>query len=293
MLKIERKAVEFVEKKLFLICVLFLSLLALYLRRIAVWWNYDAIGSYFDMHENYTQTATYFLIVRLVQYLPLLPAHSIKYLAALSDFGVAAMTTYLLGKNADDRKRLIFYTVCLFSPVLFLRGVIWAQLDSVAILFLLIGYALYSVRKKIGKGGARWFALLSAAVSIALCPHLFLVVLLYLWKNEGKQRDFWCDLLVLTGVGLAIQFASALLIGASWKEGVLSGVRFLTYHPESGALYENGEEWLLQMVYLYSPVGTVLTALATGRHKLSYGWAALTQIVAAVLYGANLFVALP
>lgn len=65
MLKIERKLIEFVEKHLSLLCALFSILLALYLRKLAVWWNYGAVSSYFDMHEHDTHTVTYYLVVRL------------------------------------------------------------------------------------------------------------------------------------------------------------------------------------------------------------------------------------
>lgn len=293
MLKAERKLVEFVEKHLFLLCILLLSLLALYLRKVAVWWNYDAIVTNFDKHKNYTQTAAYFLILRLIQYLPLLPVHSIKWMAGLADFGVAGLVTYLLGRGADHRKQLIFYTVILFSPVLYLRGIIWAQTDSVALLLLLSGYLLYDKKKKENKKAGMRLALVPVVAAIALCPCLFLVVLLYLWKGEGAQRDFWCDVILLTLGGLLVQLVCALLTGEPWKEGPLSCIRFLTYHPESGALYNNAAEWLLQMIYLYSPAAMVLTAFAAGKRRISYGWTISITIVSTVLYGANLFTSLP
>lgn len=282
MLKWERKLIEFVEKHMCLLCALFLSILALYLRKVAVWWTYDSLSSYFDMHENYTGTAAYFLIVNMVQYLPVIPGHSIKWLAGLSDFGVAVLIVYLLGSEIDDRKRLIFYTACLYSPVIFMRGIIWAQMDSAAVLLLLAGYALYGKKAQC--------ALVLAIGAVALCPYLFPAVLLYLWKKERNTKELWPKVLFFTFGGLLVQTVSALLIGERWTEGVLSGVRFLTYHPESGMLYEDAGQWMLQMIYLYSPAAAVLTALAAGKGKLSYSWTIMIHIVAAVLYGANLFV---
>lgn len=289
MLKIERRLIEFVEKHMCLLGALLLSLLALYLRKIAVWWNYESIGAYFDMHENFTQTSVYFALVRLVQYFPVLPVHSIKWLAGLADFGVAGLTVSMLGHEADDRKRLIFYTVILFSPVLFLRGIIWAQLDSVAILLLMTGYVMYcGKRSKNNKIGMR-IAYVPVIAAVSLCPYLLPIVVLYLWKKEKGQKEFWINVLLLLSGSLVLQLLCTPVIGRPWLEGIFSGIRFLSYHPESGALYVDAGEWLLQLMYLYSAAAAVLTALAAGKHRISYGWTVLIQAAAALLYGVKLF----
>lgn len=292
MLKIERRLLELAEKHMLPLSALLLSLLALYLRKTAVWWNYENIGVYFDLHENHTQTAAYYLLVRLVQYLPLLPVHSIKWLAGISDFGVAGLVVYLLGKEADGRKKLIFYVVCVFSPVLFLRGIIWAQLDSFAVLLLLAGYALQSGKNR-KRRAAGCLALVSVIGAVSLCPHLFLIVLVYLWRNNERQRSFWIQAASVVAGGLSVQLISALLIGEAWTEGLYSAIRFLMYHPESGVRYKDAAEWIQHMIYLYSPVAAVLTALAAARHRITYNWTIGIQIVAAALYGSVLFTELP
>lgn len=288
MLKLERRLLEFAEKHMLLLSALFLSLLALYLRKTAVWWNYENIVSYFDLHENHTQTAAYYLLVRLVQFLPLLPVHSIKWLAGISDFGVAGLVVYLLGKEVHGGKRLIFYVVCLFSPVLFLRGIIWAQLDSLAVGLLLLGYILHSRRQK-NKRAISLPALVTVIAAIALCPYLYLAMFFYLWQVEERKQVFWTCVAAVTAGSLLVQSACAMLIGEALIDGLYSGIRFLTYHPESGILYDNGTEWVLQMVYLYSPVAAVSTILAAGKHRLSYNWTIVIQIVGTLLYGSVLF----
>lgn len=288
MLKIERKLLELAEKYMILLSALFLSFLALYLRKIGVWWNYENIAAYFDLHEYHTHTSAYYLLVRLVQYLPLLPVHSIKWLAGISDFGVAGLVVYLLGKETDGRKKLIFYVVCVFSPVLFLRGIIWAQLDSFAVLLLLAAYALQSGKKQKRRADG-CLALTSVIGAISLCPYLFLIVLFYLWKNNERQQSFWIQIVSVVAGGMLVQFISASLVGEAWTDGLYSTIRFLTYHSESGMRYEDATEWLLHMIYLYSPVAAVLTALAAARHRLSYNWTIGIQIVVTVLYGSVLF----
>lgn len=287
--KIERKLIEFVEKHMLVLCALFVSFLALYLRKVAVWWHYGAAASYFDMHENYTQTVTYYLLVRLSQYLPLLPLHSFKWMSGLADFGVAGLVTYLLGREADAAKRLIFFVACLFSPVLFLRGITWGQIDSVAIFLLLIGYALYTGKKSENGKYRRRLALIPAVCAVSLCPWLFLIVLLYLWRREERQQDFWCGILFLTAGIFALQLVSALFLQIPWKESFYSLVRFLTYHPESGVRYDNAVEWMFEIACVYGPAASVLTMLAAGRRRFPYAGAILIQIMAAVFYGAYLF----
>lgn len=289
MLKIERKLIDFIEKHMYLLGTLLCTLLALYLRKMAVWWNYGANISYFDMHSNYTQTVTYYLLVRLTQYLPLLPLHSIKWLAGLADFGIAGVAVYLLGREANASKRLIFFIACLFSPILFLRGITWGQIDSVGILLLLTGYVLHERNREKNEKCKKWAALAPVIFAVALCPWLLLIVILYMCHTENRQQDFWIrTFLLIIGV-FAIQLLSAALLQGSWKESFFTLVRFLTYHPESGEQYDNIIDWLLQLLCLYGPAASILTLLAAGRRKFSYIWAILIQIIATVLCGAYLF----
>lgn len=290
--KIERKLLEFLEKHMLLLSALIFSLLALYLRKTGVWWRYENIDAYFDLHENHTYTSAYYMLIRLIQYLPFLPLYSIKWLAGVSDFGVAGLVVYLLGKETDGRKKLIFYVVSIFSPVLFLRGIIWAQLDSFAVLLLLAGYALQSGKKKRGRF-YDCFALISVIGGVSLCPYLFLIVLFYLWQKNERQQNFWLQTAFVVTGGLLVQLVSAYLMNEAWTEGLFSTVRFLTYHPVSGMKYEDATEWLINMIILYSPVASVLTALAAARHRFSYNWTIVIQIVATVLYGSVLFTELP
>lgn len=289
MLRIERKLIEFVERHLLLVCVLISALLALYLRKIAVWWNYGAVSSYFDMHEHDTHTVTYYLVVRLSQYLPLLPLQSMKWLAGLADFGVAGLVTYLLGKETDASKRLIFFVACIFSPVLFLRGVTWGQIDSVGILLLLLGYALYVGERFDNRKYKKWLALLPAVCAVSLCPYLFAIVLLYFWREKERQSDLWRSMLLLMAGIFVLQFVCALFLQVPWKESLFSLIRFLTYHPESGMRYDNAVEWFIQMFGLCGPAASILTLLAAGKRKFPYTGAILIQIITAALYGAYLF----
>ena len=52
--KLEKKLLEWVDRHLYILVLVFISLLALYLRRIPIWWNPENISAYFDCHENCT-----------------------------------------------------------------------------------------------------------------------------------------------------------------------------------------------------------------------------------------------
>lgn len=289
MLKIERKLIDFLDKHICLLCMLLVTALGLWLRRLAIWWNYDNVAAYFDMHAHSPQGATYYLLVFLLQYLPKLPLHSVKWLAGLSDIGVAILMASMLGKNAAPTKKLIFYVVSLFSPVLFLRGITLGQLDSMAILFLLLGYALYEKYWNVCRLPMRGIIVFFTAFSIALYPCLLFAVFFFLLQQKKSQQAFWCELLaLLAGIGL-LQSISVLVLKLPWTEGIYSLFHYLTYHPETGELYQNAGEWLLYMGIQWGAAASMLSLLAAGRHKISYAWAIGIQITASVLCGEFLF----
>lgn len=183
MLKIERKLLEWAERHMYILVLVLIFLLALYLRRIPIWWNSENITAYFDCHENCTQTFSYYLLVLAVQYFPLLPVHSIKWISVIGDFGTAALCLLFVRDNKKDNALLpIFcYTVCLFSPVLILRGCVWAQIDSLAVMFFLLGWLLW----KKGKNLSLQFVCCSQRCSFPVCFFCFLV---FMYRSKGRKR---------------------------------------------------------------------------------------------------------
>ena len=290
MLKTERRLAEFAQKHLIFLCGFLLTVIGLYLRKGAVWWSYENTGMYFDMHANCCQTVFYYRLVWWMQNLPMLPLHSVKWLAGLADFGIAGLMVWALGKEADPAKRLIFYVACVFSPILFLRGITWGQVDSVGIFLLLAGYI---IREKRGNRGGMsrtgLASLLLAGAGIALCPWLLWAALLYLWMQEKEQRSFWLEILILTAWILALQLFSALSLGVPWQESIYSLFCYLTFHPESGVRYNDAAEWLLQMIVQTGASASILALLAAGKRRCPYMAAIVIQAVSAVLCGNYLF----
>ena len=115
MLKIERKVLLWVEKHMFVLLAVLAAVMGLYLRRGAVWWSSPDAGYYFDGHEGNIQSGCYHLLVRLVQYLPMLPLHTVKWLAAAADYAVAVLAVIAVGghREGEKLKSSFYFTGCI------------------------------------------------------------------------------------------------------------------------------------------------------------------------------------
>ena len=287
MLKIERKLIEFIERHILVFQLILVSILALYIRRIPIWWNTDDIAAYFDLHENCTQSCLYYLLVRAVQYLPMLPVHSIKWISVIGDFGTAILCL-LLVREKDKKNRLLqvfCYTLCLFSPVLFLRGSAWAQIDSLAVMLFLFAWLLWERKKKIAAG---IFALLSCL----LYPCMIVFVCWYLWseKDEEKEGTRWITIWGFLIVWLIFCGLTALPLGKSFVQGMENSFAWLTYDPVTGQEFATGLDWILQMLITLGLPGSVIGGLALVRRgKVSIFAVTMLHLLITILYGSRMF----
>ena len=287
MLKIEKKLIEFVEKYMLVLQLLLVSAIALYVRRIPIWWNTDTVMEYFNFHENCVQSYLYYLLVRGVQYLPMLPLHSIKWIAIIGDFGTAVLCLLLVREKQKENSLLqVFcFTICLFSPVMFLRGVGWAQIDSFAVMLFLLGWLLREKERNITAG---LFLLLSAM----LYPCM-IVFVLWLLMGEAKREHTGREGLVSLIFMIVWLFSCGLMaipLGKSFFDGLLNCFAWLTYHPVTGKCFETGLEWLTEMLIALGLPGSVMGGLALARQRRgSFGMMTATQFLLAVLYGSRMF----
>lgn len=285
MLKIERKLLLWIEKHMFLLMALLAAVLGLYLRRAVIWWGSPDVLSYFDGHENNIQSSFYFLLVQLVQYLPMLPLHGVKWLAGMTDYVVAVLCVIAVGGHREKLKlkSTFYFTVCLLAPVVFLRGSCWGQTDSVAFAFLLGGYLLWKKEKKLA-------AVLLAVPGVALYPCFFLIVLFFLChREEDAQERNWYYLGIMAVGCYLLSGISALLTGQSWRNGILSCIRWTTYDPYTGMLYKEPLLWVKQMINLFGYGAAMISGIAAYRHKLSYKAAVLIHLVIPLVYASLLF----
>ena len=282
MLSIEKKLIEWVEKNRYILATILVTVFALYLRKIGIWWNEPNVTASFDMHEGYTQSSLYYVLIRLVQYLPLLPLHSVKWMAGLCDFVVAILCAYLCGgKNGlKEGKSAIIYIVLLFSPVCFIRGVIWGQIDSVAMVLLLAALVAWEKRKLA-------ISVLFAIVACSLYPGLFLAVVWFLQSRKVEKRELF--IVGIGGVGLILLGVCSVILGNGFADGVLSFVRWTTYHPVSAVVYDNAVEWMQQMISYMGYSVCILTAVAALRKKLKIQWTVVCHLLVTIVYGSQIF----
>lgn len=295
MLKMERKLLEWIEKHMFVLILLVVSILALYIRRLPIWWNPETIGAYFDWHENSVQSFLYYLLLQGVQYLPMLPVHSIKWISVIGDFGTAALCLLLVREyNKDNGLLSVFcYSMCLFSPVLILRGCVWAQIDSLAVMFFLLGQLFWEKDKRLL---AAVFALLSAL----LYPCMLVFVFLHLWgsgvgkrgaesaASAGLAPALWA--LGFLAVWLLGCGFTALPLGRGFAEGIKNGFAWLSYDPVSGKGFMTGLDWIMEMLVNLGLAGSVTGGLALVRRGRFPLFAVLcVHFFIAALYGSRLF----
>ncbi|MCI8799192.1 hypothetical protein NSB25_08250 [Acetatifactor muris] len=285
MLKIEKKLLLWTEKHMFLLMAVLGAAVALYLRRTAIWWSSPEVVYYFDGHGNNIQSSFYFLVIQLFQHLPILPLHGIKWLAGLADY-VAAVLCFVAVRGYKEQCKLksTFYFIgCLLSPVVFLRGICWAQIDSVAFSLLLGAYLLWKKEKYMG-------AVLLAIPGAVLYPCFFPVVLFLMWHHSrGMEGKVWIYAGVFAAGCYILSGASSVLTGQPWGDGILSCIRWTSYDPYTGELYRDPLLWVKQMVNLFGYGAAMVSGIAAYRHKLSYKNALLIQLAVSLVYGSLLF----
>lgn len=285
MLKIEKKLLQWVEKHMFLLMALLAMAIALFLKRMAIWWGTPEVSYYFDGHKNNIQSALYLGLVRLVQYLPMIPLHSIKWLAVLADFGVAVLCLLAVGGHTErlKLKPTFYFSVCLLSPMVYLRGVSWGQIDSVAFLFLLAAYLLWERNKKI-------IAVLLAVIAVSLYPCLLPIACFWvLYQNKGIPGKDWIYMGIMIVASVVLQGVCSMALGNGFADGVMSCVRWTTYDPYTGIVFNQPLLWVKQMINLFGYAGVMISGIAAYRHKISYVTTLLINLAVLLVYASFMF----
>lgn len=286
MLKIEKRVLEWAEKHMYPLTILLVCVLALYMRRGAIWWSSPDVGTYFDGHENHIQSAFYYALVRLAQYFPMLPLHVMKWIYSLADMAVIVLS--VMAMDGDWKKfslrKTLFLIVFVLSPVAYLRGAVWAQPDSLAFGLVLSAYLLWS-------RGWRKCAMVPAVLGVALYPCFILLVIGYLWLSDRDDRKkAWIYFTVLFVAVLVVQGSNSMILGGTWKEGIRTCFRWMAYEPYMGVLYKvNGIDWILQMINVCGYGAAMTSVLLAYRKKLPYIAAVGIHLAVLLVYGSLLF----
>ncbi len=279
MIKFEKKLIDWAEKHMLLLAALFLTALAILIRRQNIWFYGTDYLPYFDMHQGNIQSMSYWLIVRLLGYVAYSPLHGVKWLAGLSDIVVAVFCVLLLRKYMEKLPLLFAYAACLFAPVIYLSGCVLARVDSVAALFLLAGACLLQRQKYFP-------AIILMGVGMAIQPVFAIPAIvayrIYEKKDKSGRRYLW---LGAVGIAVLIEIVCSVFLRENWWLGVMSFFRWMMYHPYTGEVYQNAGEWLWQ-VLLMSGYGLAFGSIwAAFRRKIPFIAAVLVQFVVCICYG--------
>lgn len=287
MTTIEKKLIAFIERNILLLSALLVTVIAFFVRRQSIWYHSQDYIYYFDMHEGNIQSSFYYLLVQLMGYGFTIPMHGIKWMAAIADFGVAFLMVLLCKDNGgvEKVKSLLLYAGCLFAPVVYIRGCVWAQVDSVAFALLLAALYLYRHERPLALVGA----VLLAGLGVAVYPCAIVAVLTYFcWKGRLLLRK---NIVAFGGtISVAVIWSGicGVLISRTWGWGVGSLFQWLTYHPYTGEIYAAPTEWLWQMLLLGGYGLALYSGVAAYRKKLPFIIAVIVQIIVTICYGSML-----
>ncbi len=292
----EKKLITFLEKHMILLAVVLVTGLAFLMRRQVIWYHSQDYIYYFDMHEGNVQSAVYYMVVGFMGFLSNIPLHGIKWLAGIADFFVAILCVLLCKKEIQGEngiatyvkiKLLLLYAGCLFAPTLYIRGSVWAQVDSVAFalelgaLYLLLNENIQKKEKSLTGKLMLFGGVFLAGMGIALYPCVIVVVLGYGCYQCYKKEFSGKGIIVL----LAAVMGCALICNAICGGSIQSLLRWMTYHPYTGQQYTNVVDWLWNMFLLNSYGLALISGVAAFRKKLPYSAVLVLQVAVVVCYG--------
>lgn len=152
-----------------------------YIQNLQHWYNYIADnGGIFALKNlvgNYTPPYTYLLA--LLTYLPFSSLTSIKLLSTLCDLLLAiivALTVYKLTKSIN--KSIVSYLFTFMAPTVIVNSALWAQCDSVIMLFIALCVYYFVSNKPVAACITFGIALSIKIQSIFIAP-----VFLLLWLH--------------------------------------------------------------------------------------------------------------
>ena len=199
MLKIEKKIIEFIEKKRNIIFLCILTIIALLIRLallkfksydynvfLSGWFDYFKTHGGLKALSNYPgdYNAPYMTIIALLSYLPIMDLYLIKIVSIVFDI-VLAISSYLLVREivGQNNKWLPYltYIAILFLPQVIFNGAFWGQCDSIYATFCILAL-LFLIKEKYIKS----FILLGVAFAFKLQFVFILPIFIILYFSKKK-----------------------------------------------------------------------------------------------------------
>lgn len=259
MTKFEKKILDLLTAHRVILAYAVITVLNLYLRKVAVWWNTEGIECYYDGHTHMVQGQLWWLIMRLGMVFPILPVHFMKWVATLGDFAMGAAGACVVSKKSAVRG-LVFYAVVLIMPFTLMRGIVWGLTDSLGIACVIAGMMIAG-RGHGGKSGKCefvWFVL-AHVMALLFCPALVIPFcvegIVACCKKESKKAEvFACAVLCVAVIAGVLGIVN----GFGFMQGLLGQVNFIKYEALSGTAFGDVKAWALAQAGNYVlPVVTV------------------------------------
>ena len=205
--KVENQIIDFVNRYMFLIAYVLLTLIALWVRKPMIeCMSADYLPNLIEVEGN-AHTTLYMTLVSgitfCIENLPFLQEKTLFFLVKVlcigADVLVAALAALVCNTITNRKEKcLMVYLLMLFLPSALFNGVIWGHLDSLAISLILAAVLLWKKHEGI------WSSILLGLSWALLGHYLVYIVLPMVWVavrgTEQKTLTKAARLTVLTGI---------------------------------------------------------------------------------------------
>ena len=299
MFKWERKLIERIDRYLPQLVWIFITLIALFIRRGGLWHvSFDFGSQFYTDDPGYLHTPFYTMFIWLVSHIPVTPIRTVKMIISLFDFGVAAAAVVLirdrLGSRRDEperwnkpesesniRKLLTCYALLLISPVVIENGLTWIHADSICFFAVLCAMIAHGRKKNV----VGWI-LLGAAAALQMQYGVIMIgmAVYCLVKRKGGLKWIW--------VGIAVT-AWLNIIAAIWADlsiwqCLYQLVNWLTVNPATGEMFGSSLLWVSVMLayygYLISSCALIAAFCYEEQHRRIRA-AAIIQVLLTIYLG--------
>lgn len=284
MLKAEKKFIEWIDRHMTLIALVFVILAAMWIR--AAGRNFVGIDYHFSLYDIPGNCNSYIYRTLVSLIMPRWSEYVIvmlKFVAYLGDFGVALLSLLLM---RDERGALsglqvfLVSTACLLAPVSLIYSVTGMEIDSVCMCFMLLGMLLY-------QSGRILPALPVMTLAAFLYPAYWPVVIIFgifFWVQQVRLGNFGRSAAASLIVMFGLLILSVFLENSGMAGGYYWGKLFVT-DPNSGAGYASFSLWLLGMCRIYGYCFAMLPLILSFRRRRLRIPALVLQLLVLMLVG--------
>ncbi len=203
MIALERKLLEWIESKIYLITIIAITAIGFLIRYalrdfmspdyksfLSLWYELIKENGLNSQIGNYNML--YQFMIALMTYLPIQSLYAYKLLSCAFDFGLAVVVGLITRQLSSENQKwnaCLAYAITLLSPCVFLNSAAWAQCDAIYTFFVLASvFALLNDKYNLT------FILYGMALAFKLQAIFFMPVLIFIYfvkKKFSMLHFFW------------------------------------------------------------------------------------------------------